>query len=324
MKGLTVPEDSEISPASRTRHTICTLFEGDYHHGVAALVNSLARAGYEGTVWIGYRGSLPVWVNQLKSLNVPGEYLVADKIRLAFVLLNTKIHFANYKPQFMLDLLANQANDADHMWYFDPDICLRCSWSFFETWSRFGIAICQDAINNILPANDPLTLQWIEIGINAGLGRPRPLLHYFNSGMVGVSVANKSFLELWQRMIELAIAGGSNTHKFSTGNRERPFFMLDQDAMNIAAMCTEHPLTTMGPDAMGFIPGGYTMYHVMGPKPWRGSMTRRALDGRKPSLASKFYLTHTTSPIRIYSPLQLRLKKLDCSVATAIGRFYHR
>ena len=46
---------------------ICTLFEGDYHLGLAAFLNSLMRAGYAGTVWAGYRGALPPWLGQLNA-----------------------------------------------------------------------------------------------------------------------------------------------------------------------------------------------------------------------------------------------------------------
>jgi hypothetical protein len=306
------------------RQDICTLFEGDYHYGVAALVNSLVRAGYKGTVWAGYRGKLPPWAGQLKQLDQAGEYMVADQLRLAFVPLNINYHFANYKPEFMLELLAHQASEADYLWYFDPDICLRCSWPFFTKWSRHGIAICQDATNNIIPANDPLCYQWLEVGANEGLGQGRPLHHYCNSGMVGVAPAQKSFLELWKRMIAVGVSMGCSIQRIVSLSRELPFHVLDQDAMVIAAMFTEHPLTTMAADGMGFVPGGYTMYHVRGPKPWRGSLLLRALGGTPPCSATKYYFTQASSPIRLYSPWRLRIKKLECAIAALMGRFYHR
>ena len=114
-------EHTFAGPPSAAGETICTLFDGDFHFGLAAFVNSLVRAGYRGTIWVGYRGPLPPWVDQLKRLDAAGEeYMVTEQVRVVFLLLKTDIHLTNYKPRFMLDLLANQARDCKYLWLFDP------------------------------------------------------------------------------------------------------------------------------------------------------------------------------------------------------------
>jgi hypothetical protein len=314
---------SSVQPTAIT--AICTLFEGDYHLGLAAFVNSLIRAGFSGSVWAGYRGTLPPWLDQLKHLGDQGhEYTVADQVRLIFLPLETDLHLTNYKPQFMLHLLANQARDCEYLWYFDPDIFLRCNWSFFADWQRYGIALCQEIATNILPENSPRRKKWIEIAASIGLFKPRPLNHYFNGEMVGVSAAQADFLLLWKRLIEHAEALGCDLRVFKPGTPDMPFSSSDQDALNVAAMFTELPLTTMGPEAMGFIHGGFTMFHAVGPKPWRGSLLRRALSGYPPSGGAKFFFTQVSSPIRVYSPIHLRAKQIACAAAAFIGRFYCR
>jgi hypothetical protein len=302
---------------------ICTLFDGDFHFGLAALLNSLVRSGYKGTVWAGYRGSLPPWLHQLRRLNAnEHEYLVGDQVRLVLLLVEANIHLALYKPQFMINLLENQARDCKYIWFFDADIFVRCSWFFFEDWQRCGIALCQDILHRILPENDPLRHKWMEIGTALGLGSPRPLIQYFNSGLVSVSAENISFLHLWQRLIQYAGQLGVNLNRIASGTRDMPFHIPDQDALNIAAMYTEHPLSPTGPEVMGFLPGRSNLYHSVGPKPWRGSPFLRALAGMQPSGAAKFFFTQVSSPIHPYSALHLQAKKLECATASFIGRFY--
>ena len=305
---------------------ICTLFEGNYHIGLAALVNSLIQAGYDGRVWAGYRGALPPWLSQLERADDPSTYLVANKIQLSFVPLETEVHFTNYKPRFMVDLLAGPARDCGYLWYFDPDIFIRCNWSFFAEWQQHGIALCQEIVNNVLPADSPLRHQWMRTAASIGLSHPRPLNHYFNAGMVGIPAVHTSFLDIWLRILERAELEGCDQAiiRVKGRGREMPFLASDQDALNVAAMYSEHPLTTMGPEAMGLIPGGFTMFHAIGPKPWRASFLRRALSGVPPTESDKFFFTQVSSPIEIYSPVQLEAKRLACSIAAFIGRFYHR
>src|ERR1039457_462980 len=102
-KEMSMPELSSLGVPQDHKHAICTLFEGDYHFGLAAFVNSLVRAGYAGTLWAGYRGALPPWLYQLKRLEDRDcEYMVDDQIRLVFLRVETDMHLTNYKPQFML------------------------------------------------------------------------------------------------------------------------------------------------------------------------------------------------------------------------------
>jgi hypothetical protein len=320
------PEYGKSIPPSASDAAICTLFEGDYHLGLAAFLNSLVRAGYAGTVWAGYRGALPLWLSQIKRASADAdEYWIADQIRIVFKKLNTGIHLTNYKPEFMLNLLANEARDCKYLWYFDPDIFIKASWSFFADWQSYGIALCQEVVDNIFPADAPLRQRWIKLAAGIGLSNPRPMNHYYNGGMVGVPSAHADFLQTWKALIALAEAEGVDLKCIMPGNREMPFHASDQDALNISAMYSKHPLTTLGPQGMGFIMGAsMMMYHTVGQKPWRGSFLLRAVSGMPPTGAMKFFLTVVDAPIRAYSPLQLRVKRMACSIAALIGRFYRK
>jgi hypothetical protein len=307
------------------RSGICTLFEGDFHIGLAGFLNSLVSAGYSGAVWAGYRGTLPPWLNQLKrSKTGELEYRIGDQLDLVLLKIATEIHLTNYKPQFMLDLLRGPARDCDYLWLFDPDICLRAPWQFFANWQRYGIALCEEIVDNNLPENSPLRREWMEIGSAIGLKDPQPLNHYYNGGMVGVPAGHASFLESWRRLIEYAGKSGNDLKTMMPGNREMPFHAGDQDALNIAAMFAEYPLSTLGPQGMGFVPGDAKMYHAVGQKPWRGSFLWRALTGVPPTGAMKFFLTQADSPIRPFTRLGLGVRRLSCSAAAFIGRFYRR
>jgi hypothetical protein len=319
-------EISKSSLSSESDASICTLFEGDFHLGLAAFLNSLVRAGFAGTVWAGYRGPLPPWVDQLKRVDQghADEFRVADHVRVVFMKLSTNIHLTNYKPEFMLNLLANEARDCKYLWYFDPDIFVHASWSFFTDWQSNGIALCQEITNNNLPPDTPQRMSWIRAAASIGFTDPKPLYHYINGGFAGVPKEYSDFLEDWKRLIEMAGERYCDLRDFSHGSTVAPFYCCDQDALNIAAMYSKHPLSTLGPQGMGFIRGNLVMFHTVGMKPWRGSLLLRALKGVPPSDGFKYYFTQVSSPIRAYSRGALARKKLACNIAAFMGRFYRR
>jgi hypothetical protein len=320
-----MPEAAKSDTARNERAAICTLFEGDYHLGLAAFLNSLVHAEYSGIVWAGYRGNLPPWVKQLRKRGTcESSYLVGGNIELTFLPLEAEIHLTNYKPQFMLDLFEDGAGGCDYLWYFDPDIFVRVRWTFFANWQRHGIALCEEIVNNNLPANSPLRREWEEIASTIGLSNARRLDRYYNGGLVGVASAHKGFLDMWRQLIVRAGQSGCDLNTMMPGDREMPFHASDQDALNIAAMFTKFPLSTLGPQGMGFLPGDVKMYHTVGQKPWRGSFVLRALAGNPPSNAMKFFLTRVAFPIRAYSAMKLCQRRLSCAIAAFIGRFYCR
>ena len=118
----------------------CTLFEGDFHCGVAALANSLYFHGYRGTIWVGYRGDLPPWAN-LGAPEQGGRYTAASDLTLAFVPLTTPLHFTHYKPDWMLSVFRELSPGCEALAYFDPDIVVKCRWSFYEDWLSRGLAL---------------------------------------------------------------------------------------------------------------------------------------------------------------------------------------
>jgi hypothetical protein len=303
---------------------VCTLFEGDYHFGVAALVNSLSEHGFAGCISIGYRGLLPPWVDQLRKSADSDQYKVGERVSLRFIHLDTKVHFANFKPCFMQQLLREQPS-CKSIWYFDPDIVIRCPWSFYLQWASYGIALCEDVTNGTMPSNHPIRLKWIELGSTIGLKTPISLSRYYNSGFISLPATYSNFLDVWQDLIRLAEVSGTDTSLFGTGSRIQPFYGVDQDALNIAAMFSGHPLTTIGPEGMDLVPGGFTMFHALGsPKPWRKNMLLSALRGVPPSGSDKAFLSHMEQPIKPYSSIRLAGKRLSCLMGALIGRFYRK
>ena len=106
---------------------VCTIFEKHYHYGLAAFINSLHRSGFSGNVYAGYKGTLPKWCSAAVTNDGLGwkggsSLLVTEELTVHFLPIVTDFHLANYKPDFMLELMKGVAKDAKGIVYFDPDI----------------------------------------------------------------------------------------------------------------------------------------------------------------------------------------------------------
>jgi hypothetical protein len=304
---------------------ICTLFEGDYYLGAAGLVNSLHASGFRGRLICGYRGTLPFWAEPSQPGPNNTKMRPLDGIEIVFVPLSTTIHFTNYKPTFLLEVWKDIAPDAPKIYYLDPDIVVKCPWDVMERWAEGGIGLCED-VNPCLPPRHPLRLAWHawlqsqDIVPNAP-----PRDRYYSAGFIGVPIAARSFLELWRDLIVRAAGITGSLDSIKHGNPTSLFHTIDQDALNIALMCTDVTINAAGPEGMDFFPCGSLLSHAIGSqKPWRGRFVTNALLGYPPSMASKAFLNYATKPIPIFSSFSFTRLKATLKLAAFIGRFYRR
>lgn len=310
---------------------VCTLFEDHFHKGVPALINSLYNNGFRGDYFMGFRGDLPEWTSRAivnSDLNWTGAKTLkyTEDLKVHFLPVVTNYHLAHYKPDFMLSLLNGPAKNAEALVYFDSDIINLCNWKFYEKWMSYGVAMVHEIVSNDMPENHPTRMQWREVIKRINKEPKRNISSYINCGFCGVSRKNIEFLKVWKQIIDAAIFEYNMDEATFIGyDRTGPFYSIDQDAFNIAAMCCESNISEMGPEAMDFVGAGWTMSHATGwPKPWNNKFILSALKGNPPSRPHKHYWNNIEHPVRINSKLKIRYKKAAIIIATIIGRFYRR
>lgn len=317
----TVP--SRMDPSSRPS-VVTTLFEGDYHLGAAALINSLCAAGFAGTVVCGHRGPPPPWAPAARRLG---------PVSVDFVALDTTAHLTNHKPDFLRHVWTHLHPAAERLYYFDPDIVIKTRWSFFEEWAGYGVALVED-VNSPLPESHPRRGAWRRCLTRRHqlVRRETPL--YVNGGFIGLADAHRGFLQEWRAAMALVgnEIGGLERSMFSFGAQQPdraspsyPFNKTDQDALNIAVMTAAEPVSIMGAEGMDFRPGGWTMSHALGgEKPWRKKYLRAALAGRTPSQADREFWRHVTAPLPVFPARVTAWRRATLALAALAGRFYRR
>ena len=314
---------------------VCTLFEGGYHLGVGPLVNSLSANGFRGVVWAGYRGTLPPWAEPIVKADTYSEYRVAEDCVIRFVLLDTPAHLTNYKPDFMLRLLENEARDCEGLFYLDPDIIVCEPWRYFGEWITCGVAVCED-VNSPFAAQHPRRVGWRRFFGEFGICLQPKEPYYANGGFVGIRREDMAFLQLWKRLQDhlWTVLGGADYVGDGLGGRSvtdrsgfaNCFDRTDQDALNAAIEAVEGiPVSFESKEAMGFGPGKAFLPHALGPlKPWKKRYILDALNGVTPRAVDKEYWRYAEGPICVFTQNQLRASRCALKIAAALGRIIRR
>ena len=318
--------------------SICTLFEGHYHYGVAALSNSLYNNGFRGAIYVGYLGELPNWALKGKKKSI-GKWEDAitlspiEGLELVFIALATNYSLTNYKPDFMLELWEGPAQDADALFYFDPDIVVDDSWSCFEQWVNCGVALCED-VNSPLQECHPRRVGWRNYYNKYGINLNFKNQIYVNGGFVGLLKSDISFLTTWidlqEKMAETI--GGLDKSIFSKQAYNSSILKIegfqifdksDQDALNATIEVFRGTISYFGKDGMGFEAGKAMMFHALGDnKPWKVNFIFKSFNGRIPRLVDEYYWKYSNYPIVSYTKSEISKKKLAIKISKFIGRFY--
>lgn len=311
--------------------SICTLYEGNYHLGVGALINSLIVNGFNGDIYVGYRGHLPSWLRHYQKTDLE-SWKQAPYVRLSngsivyFLSLQTNIHLTNYKPQFLIDLTTGVCKNNDAIAYFDPDIVVCRHWEYFEDWMQHGVAVVHDIIMDDMPSTHPLRRNWEYIALQKGYAINNHLNAYVNAGFCGIHKEYWAFLPLWKSIIDIALNEfNANPNQLRTHPRPHPFLYPDQDAMNLSLMVFKGRISEIGPEGMGFRYGVVAMAHSVGvPKPWDKKIITSFLSGNRPTFTEKKYWQYVNGPVKMYSKFSLSLIKFKLNIFAFLGRFYSR
>jgi hypothetical protein len=318
--------------------TICTLFENNYHYGVAALANSLYIKGYRGNIYAGYRGELPFWAKDSivdSTIDWPGARILTVKkdFKVYFLPLDTNYHLTNYKPDFMLKLWNGIVQDTSAIFYFDPDIVLNAPWSFFEKWVDAGVALCED-VNSPLQKFHPRRIAWYNEYKKNGIELTFKNSIYANGGFIGVNKREQYFLQRWQQVQEIMapLIGGLDRSSLTgkalppeASGPFAPFGKTDQDALNISVEACDVSISYLGQEGMGFKHGSICMYHALGaPKPWNSMYLKNILNGQVPTNADKAYWNSVNTLIISHSNMLKWRKSISILLASFIGRFYKK
>jgi hypothetical protein len=303
---------------------VCTVAEGAYHFGVAALCNSLYRNGFRGRTFVFYRGDLPGWAGDATDAGPWRELVVADDFAVCFVLADGAWHLANGKPAFLRRVFDELLPTTDAVFYFDSDIVIECPWRFYEEWVGYGLALVQDMWDPYMYPTHIYKRRWRAQAERLGYNC-RDVAGYFNSGFLGVRREDSEFLAVWDAIMQAIPVCGGDMRRIKLNDHTHPFNKMDQDAMNAAVLATTLEIANGSQEMMEIFPWAQIMSHAINfQKPWRRRYLWDALQGFPPGRPHLAYWRNVAGPIEPYSPAELKLKRIDVAAGRLIARLHHR
>ncbi len=315
----------EQSGSVLSNHVVCTVAENAYFHGVAALLNSLVRANFEGTMVVGYRGEQPPWLNGLEKDPASGSYVVTGDVRLQLVALDGLWSLNNYKAHLIQKCLFDLHQEAELVYYFDADIVVTQSWETFAEWARIGVVLVLDIADTYMSPHHPYRRAWAALATRLNR-RCREFTGYVNSGCVGISRAHADFVAVWIELMKELERDGADMRKLRNHASKLAFSRMDQDMLNATIMATDVPIALLGIEAMGSFPwvGSVMLHALWRDKPWQRNYVVDALRGFPPDRAHLGYWQFVEGPIRPFGGFELFRKRIGLRLGRSIGLLHMR
>ena len=319
---LTESGSAAVAPTSQV---VCTLAEGHYFFGAAALINSLVQAGFEGVVVVGFRGERPNWLGTFARDPVSDSYAVTPSVKLRLVKVRGPWHLNNCKPHFMEEVLFKIYPGSDLVYYFDTDIVISHSWSSFVEWAHSGVVLVLDPADSYMSPHHVYRRGWQDLASKQNHAC-REFTGYVNGGCVGICRAYAGFASVWSGLMEELERAGTDMSKMKNAQHKLEFSRMDQDILNATVMATDAPISLLGSEAMGMFPWvGEVMPHAMwGKKPWQRNYILDALRGFPPDRAHRAYWEFVAGPIRPFNEFALFRKRAQLVVGRLIGQLHNR
>lgn len=299
-----------------------TVYEKRYHLGVGSLVNSVFQNGFTGTTVLYYRDEPPSWL-QLTDHPLGHSTSIGER-EIICIPTDPDRHLGFQKAFAAIDII-EKFPDLEYLYYADPDVNFLADFAFFEKWASCGLGVAMDANYPHMPKSHPWRKMW-ESWLNKQGFEIKPYEPYYaNSGAFCCKRPYFGIFSDWCEIILRYEKDGGDTSNLRHKKRGFDFIAGDQDALALAQMITDVPISFMGMEAMGFTGQYFLISHAVNtPKPWDCNFILSALRGVKPSVEATKWLDYCEQPIPVLSKNQIRMKRFTLLMAKCISRIWKR